>query len=580
MLRSRRHVDLPGGDVGGTTTIACLGALVLVISTVALVGSPTGAGAGETAEPLRLNHVQAKGSHNSYHIEPPQDDIDLFMTVDDSAYTLQYTHPPLGEQLDLGFRQFELDVFADPAGELFEPNVPGFKVRHIDVIDEGTRCALLTDCLEDLEQWSALHPGHMPITVLLEMKEPIFTDPSPITPERLHELDDEIRSVLDDDQLVTPDFVRGVDRPGGADGSGAVYDDVESAVLDHGWPLLEDVRDRFLILLDNERADYVDGDPTLAGRVAFPPSNPGNPDAAFLKRNDPRGANEEQIRSLVEAGYVVRTRSDLPVETGLTRDDTRQQAALASGAHWVSGDYLHPDDYARYDADYAAMYEEYGVTFDPVADSYQTVMPGGTPARCNPVIAPPGCESVDVEDLEAPTFSDVGPGHPFFEEIEWAAAAGVTEGFADGTFRPAAPFPRQAAAAFAHRLAGAPAVEVPAVPTFSDVGPGHPFFEEIEWAAAAGVTEGFADGTFRPAAPFPRQAAAAFAHRLAGAPAVEVPAVPTFSDVGPGHPFFEEIEWTAAAGVTEGFADGTFRPATTLARQGAAAFAARLDALI
>ena len=46
---------------------------------------------------LRLNDVQVRGTHNSYH--PPL--------------------PPPERQLDEGMRQLELDVFGDPSGRFF-----------------------------------------------------------------------------------------------------------------------------------------------------------------------------------------------------------------------------------------------------------------------------------------------------------------------------------------------------------------------------------------------------------------------------------------------------------------------------
>lgn len=375
-------------------------ALALVVSVALLAtGFATVARSVDAApaEPLRLNHIQVKGSHNSYHIEPPPEVLDAYHQAAPhlDPYLLAYTHPPLTEQLGLGFRQFELDLFADRDGSLFEPvGTAGFKVLHVDLLDEDSQCPLFTDCLSELAAWSASNPSHVPMAVLLEMKEGMFKPTGPTTPDDLRALDDEIRSVLDDDQMITPDFVRGVGRPGGADGQGTVYPDVESAILDEGWPLLEDVRGRFIFLLDNERDDYVDGDPTLAGRVAFPPSSAGSPDAAFLKMNNPNGANEAAIAGLADQGYMIRTRGDLPVETGLTGDDTQLVAALASGAHWVSGDYLTPTDYERYNADFA---DRFDLLFDPSRPAYQTVLPGGDPARCNPITAPPGCQSSDIE---------------------------------------------------------------------------------------------------------------------------------------------------------------------------------------
>ena len=43
-----------------------------------------------------------------------------------------------------------------------------------------------------------------------------------------------------------------------------------------------------------------------------------------------------------------------------------------------------------------------------------------------------------------PTFPDVPTDHPFYLEIEWLAAEGITTGYADGLFRPASPVTRLA----------------------------------------------------------------------------------------------------------------------------------------
>lgn len=51
----------------------------------------------------------------------------------------------------------------------------------------------------------------------------------------------------------------------------------------------------------------------------------------------------------------------------------------------------------------------------------------------------------------APQFSDVPPNHPFADEVEAIADAGITTGFADGTYRPGAPVSRGAMAAFMGR---------------------------------------------------------------------------------------------------------------------------------
>jgi hypothetical protein len=194
----------------------------------------------------------------------------------------------------------------------------------------------------------------------------------------------------------------------------------------------------------------------------------------------------------------------------------------------------------------------------------------------------PSGEGCDLGAHEGPPptctagFPDVPAEHPFAAEVCHLAQLGITGGFADGTFRPSAPVTRQSMAAFLHRLAGSPPMAPPAAPTFTDVSTSHPFFLEVEWLADAGIAEGFPDGTFRGGRSVSRQAMAAFLHRVASSEEVPPPGAFTFSDVGPDHPFVTEITWLAWVQVSEGYADGTFRPAAPVSRQAMAAFLLRL----
>ncbi|OWY63393.1 hypothetical protein B7486_53370, partial [cyanobacterium TDX16] len=176
------------------------------------------------------------------------------------------------------------------------------------------------------------------------------------------------------------------------------------------------------------------------------------------------------------------------------------------------------------------------------------------------------------------TFADVPLDHPFFLEVEWLAGRGITEGYADGTFRPGSTVTRQAFAAFLQRFRGATDEPAPPAATFDDVSPTHPFFAAIEWAAAEGLVTGYDDGTFRPGAIVTRRAAAAFLHRLLD-PTFVAPTAATFDDVAVGAPFFLEVEWLASTGITTGYGDGTFRPGAPVTRQSTAAFLFRTSLL-
>ena len=118
---------------------------------------------------------------------------------------------------------------------------------------------------------------------------------------------------------------------------------------------------------------------SLQGRTLFTDGTPGQPDVAFVERNDPTGANLGQIQDLVRRGYLVRTRADVDTRQARTGDTTMRDAALASGAQWVSTDYPVPGLAARF-----------GI-------GYYAALPGFLPARCNPVNPPRRCQAARLE---------------------------------------------------------------------------------------------------------------------------------------------------------------------------------------
>ncbi len=338
--------------------------------------------------PVRLNHIQVVGTHNSYHVEPGDALLGVVRRyLPQLAATLQYTHVALARQLEeQSMRSLELDVFADPAGGLFAdpagrrvaglPNPPsplllspGFKVLHIQDLDTGTTCYTLMTCLHEVRTWSVTHPGHVPIVILIEAKD----DPIPdllglglVTPHlvgtaELDALDAEVRTVFEPGRLVTPDDVRGQRGT------------LEEAVLRDGWPEVAAARGKVMFVLINGgsiRDAYRAGRPSLEGRVMFTVSTPGQPDAAFIKRDDAL-TQAAAIRELVAAGYMVRTRADADTSEARSGETAMRTAALSSGAQVVSTDYPAPD--ARW------------------ATGYSVTLGNGLAARCNPVLAPVTC---------------------------------------------------------------------------------------------------------------------------------------------------------------------------------------------
>ena len=178
---------------------------------------------------------------------------------------------------------------------------------------------------------------------------------------------------------------------------------------------------------------------------------------------------------------------------------------------------------------------------------------------------------------ESAHFKDVPADYPFVNDINWLAQRRITTGYPDGTFRPNGSVERGAMAAFFYRMAGSPQFTAPSIPSFKDVPRDHPFYKEIEWMRARGITTGWSDGTFRPNDAVNRDAMAAFFYRFAGSPAYSAPAVSPFTDVSTGSQFYREIAWLAEQRITTGWADGSFRPVQPIERGAMAAFLHRYN---
>jgi hypothetical protein len=338
---------------------------------------------------VHLNQIQVIGSHNSYHAGfAPSERKYLEMKSPKTLRGLDYHHAPLADQLSAGVRQVEIDVFADPhpgrfahpaivrkvaaeglpADPDFDPqhemDKPGFKVMHIQDVDERSTCHTFVACLYDVRTWSQAHPRHIPIFILVETKEdtprgmPDAVKAEAFTPALFDALDAEIRSVFQPNEIITPDEVRG-------NASNLV-----EAVHAGNWPTLAKARGRVIFLMDQQHVAplYTQGHPSLKGRVLFTNAIPGDPDAAFVEQND---GSPETINSLVKQGYLVRTRTDEATEQARTNDTTRRDLALSSGAQILSTDYpaSEPSSWTK----------------------YFVGLPNGAAARCNPVNKPSGC---------------------------------------------------------------------------------------------------------------------------------------------------------------------------------------------
>jgi len=382
--------------VGRLARTVLIGAALATLAALTACSSGDGDGGGNdaggttTSAPgpvVGLDEIQVLAAHNAYHLEgEPALLAAITANLPALTPTIEYSHPTLTEQLDLGLRSMELDVFEDPEGGRYatpkaqpllglapiDPVMeePGFKVFHIQEVDYRSTCLTFVLCLEELEAWSEDHEGHLPIIVQLEAKDGTipdvvnlgFVQPIPVTEGTFTALEAEILSVLDEDQLVTVADVQGD------------HATVRAAIEDEGWPDVDDLRNRFVFTLDDtspKRDLYRAVHPDTRDRLIFVSAQPPDDDAAFTVVNDPV-ADGDLIGQLVDQGYMVRTRTDADTLEARSGDTTRREAAFASGAQIVSTDYERED---------------------PRFPGFVTTLPGGGPARCNPVSAPPDCNN-------------------------------------------------------------------------------------------------------------------------------------------------------------------------------------------
>jgi Phosphoinositide phospholipase C, Ca2+-dependent len=360
-----------------------LSALLSALSCVAAAPDPN--------DSVKINQIQVIGTHNSYHAGLAPSEARLWEQKNPKLYqSLEYRHRPLDEQLTSGVRQIELDIYADseggryahPAGidavaaaglpkdPEFDPeglmNKPGFKVLHVQELDYRSTCQQLIACLEIVRAWSQAHQDHVPIFILLETKQselpPQYHARSPekFTSSTFDALDAEIRSVFKPNEMITPDQVRGK------------HATLEEAVLQNAWPTLAAARGKVVFLMDQRPVGpvYLEGHPTLRGRIIFTNAEPGQPDCAFTEEND---GTQETIAALVRKGYLVRTRTDADTIQARSNDTARREIALASGAQLLSTDYPQSEP---------SQWTPYSVG-----------LPGGAVVRCNPVNGPPSCSN-------------------------------------------------------------------------------------------------------------------------------------------------------------------------------------------
>ena len=304
-------------------------------------------------EQLPLNYFQFFGSHNSYKTAISDPLMDQLRALNPkAALALEYWHEPLADQLDLGVRVLELDVFydpefADPAKALFGQG-GAFPVLHVQNLDTGSHCAHLAICMEQILSWARHAPGHEPLLISFNAKTQEIDYPGLVKPKTF-------------DRVAWQDFDALLNK-----GFGARLLKPAQVLSPNGpvWPSLAESRGKVLLLLDEGEEKFRDYLAAVARPALFVNASLDDTLAAIQVLNDPVG-DADEIAEALDRGLLVRTRADADTVEARAGDSSRRDAAFASGAQFVSTDYYLPSRHFHTD--------------------YVVALPEGGSIRCNPV---------------------------------------------------------------------------------------------------------------------------------------------------------------------------------------------------
>lgn len=304
---------------------------------------------------VRLNEIQVIGSHNSYRLrtyQPLLSILQLFTSFlpeeDDPLNEWEYNHVPLEEQFDAhNVRAVELDIYYDPEGGIFFNRAglalvgesissgnqaykePGLKVLHIPDVDYRTHYVSFKDALRTILNWSNSNPNHIPIFIMLELKEtkiPLsgFAQVKDFTDAAKASVAIEILDVLPEEKIFAPKEMRGD------------FNTLYEALQANGWPTLDEAKGKILF--------FGLGQDEIGELIFGTNSNTNNNDDHIIKIIDNPETNFLKIEEAVQMGFIVRTRADSGTKEARTGDVTRRDKAVESGAQLIYTDYYQPDE--------------------------------------------------------------------------------------------------------------------------------------------------------------------------------------------------------------------------------------------
>ena len=161
-------------------------------------------------------------------------------------------------------------------------------------------------------------------------------------------------------------------------------------------------------------------------------------------------------------------------------------------------------------------------------------------------------------------FKDVTTDHPFYEDIKYVYEKGLMQGVSEDIFQSATTTTRGMIATILYRMEGEPAVKNAS--SFRDVADGMYYTKAIAWAAANGIVNGYADGTFQPDQTISREQMAAILYRYAQYKGCDVSvgedtSILSYTDAAQVAEYaIPAFQWAVGAGIINGTTASTLSP--------------------
>ena len=274
----------------------------------------------ELSPDIKLNDLQYLASHNSYK-KKGSNIGHFFVGLGSSmaeAKAMNYSNHTLTDQLKLGIRSFEFDT---------RLRKNEFMLTHVPLVDNSSVAPFLKYALEEIRLFSEYHKNHLPIIILLEIKDDwMVLDPSlqTIGQKELNQLNELVFNQLGSHLFKPSDMM-----------NHGLF--LKEEILNHGWPSVESLLGKVIVVLHAGSfvIPYVSIDNTLFKLAMFPSVYASDEDVfyqSFIIENNPYS---EYISSLVDNDFMIRTRLD----ENLIVDLQRRSTGLISKAQILTSDF-------------------------------------------------------------------------------------------------------------------------------------------------------------------------------------------------------------------------------------------------